>query len=664
MLTLTGGLSKDGKDVLCDGTSSETGVGASIEVSGTKPTIDVHKESWHFDSNFDSNTGNTKHSQYTYNISTKETALGQVLGDVNFGLDDKKSITMNSSGYSTQTSSQLHSTTFETKKSIVLSDNINVSSSMTEDLKTVIDELRGKVPGESVSATYNIESKKLSSQSSWSESVTSYQTHDSLRKLEAELSALLSPETSNEFSGLDTNRKDTDLTFKTEIGIDPSKKLPLPDVHEYSTSNSPGLPDLLKGNYSGNARVNGHSPSLSSESSSPDLNLKHHHITSTPKVNIGMVADTRQTKINNDIRTDNELDVSFKTPHIDFKGGADKNYGNQNISINSEAPKISGGAAVNTQNIDPKLNIPAVDSEGHIIDIDGPSSEMKLKSHKPQKAKVNLTSCFGKPKTNDIDFSAENESISVDSDIKSEGEANKLKGKSKSPQLQGDVTVNSEDRSIVKPKSKMGSCFGKPKENKLEGEYHLNVGVDTDQPATYTPKTDTDFKIDTKIPKAEGNLRANAPSSEAVVSVDSSDLDIKTDSGDASVAVKSPDVDLKSSKLQEKPKSKGTSCFGKPKGTDIDGEYKATTKVKGNIPEGDDLKVEVPRGDASVTVEAPELDIKMAKTSEKPKSKGTSCFGKPKGADIDGEYKGDTSVKIDTPKEKSVKVEVPKGEAS
>jgi len=200
--------------------------------------------------------------------------------------------TMNSSGYSTQTSSHLHSTTFETQNTVLLSDDINVSSNMTEDLKTVIDELRGKVPGESVKATYNIESKKLSTQSSWSETVN-YQTQDSLRKLEAELSALLSPETSNdniEFTGIDTSGKDTDLRFKTEIGIDPGKtsvavpNLPLPDVHEYSTKKSPGLPDILKGNYSGSVRVNGHSPSLSSESSSPDLNLQHPHITSTPKL--------------------------------------------------------------------------------------------------------------------------------------------------------------------------------------------------------------------------------------------------------------------------------------------------------------------------------------------------------------------------------------------
>merc|ERR1739842_83362 len=155
---------------------------------------------------------------------------------------------------------------------------------------------------------------------------------------------------------------------------------------------------------------------------------------------------------------------------------------------------------------------------------------------------------------------------------------------------------------------------------------------------TYTPKSDTDFKIDTKISRADDVKPISKHRTEGF------DINAGIPSSDVSVSAKSPEL-----KTTDKSKSKGTSCFGKPTGTDIEGEYKASTKVKGNIPEGENLKVEVPSVDASVNVEAPDLDIEMGKTPEKTKSKGTSCFGKPKGTDIDGEYKANTNIKIDTP---------------
>merc|ERR1739842_118003 len=91
-----------------------------------------------------------------------------------------------------------------------------------------------------------------------------------------------------------------------------------------------------------------------------------------------------------------------------------------------------------------------------------------------------------------------------------------------------------------------------------------------------------------------------------------------------------------------KPKSAGMSCFGKPKGKDLDGEYKASTGVKVDVPEGD-INADLPSGDASVTVKSPKLDVKTGKPSGK--SKGFSCFGKPKGTDLDGEYKASVNVK-------------------
>merc|ERR1711874_162386 len=99
--------------------------------------------------------------------------------------------------------------------------------------------------------------------------------------------------------------------------------------------------------------------------------------------------------------------------------------------------------------IDNQSNIPTVDSEGHIVDINGPSIEVKTKSHKPQKSKVNLTSCFGKPKSDDLHARVENENVSVNNDLKV-NEGHKIQVQTKEPQLQGEATLNSEDRSIVK----------------------------------------------------------------------------------------------------------------------------------------------------------------------------------------------------------------------
>merc|ERR1739840_87325 len=99
-----------------------------------------------------------------------------------------------------------------------------------------------------------------------------------------------------------------------------------------------------------------------------------------------------------------------------------------------------------------------------------------------------------------------------------------------------------------------------------------------------------------------------------------------------------------------------------PKGKAVDGEYKASTGVKVNVPEGH-LNADLPSGDASVTVQSPELDVKTGKLSGKTKSKGLSCFGKPKGTDLDGEYKASADVKLDVPKGEK-KEEHPSAEVS
>merc|ERR1739840_79570 len=140
------------------------------------------------------------------------------------------------------------------------------------------------------------------------------------------------------------------------------------------------------------------------------------------------------------------------------------------------------------------------------------------------------------------------------------------------------------------------------------------------------------------------------------------DINADISSGDASVTVKSPEIDVKTGKLSGKTKSKGLSCFGKPTGKDLDGEYKASADVKLDAPEGD-TNTELPSADASIAVKSPELDVKPVKVSGKPKSAGMSCFGKPKGKDLDGEYKASTGVKVDVP-EGDINADLPSGDAS
>merc|ERR1711970_1271854 len=89
-----------------------------------------------------------------------------------------------------------------------------------------------------------------------------------------------------------------------------------------------------------------------------------------------------------------------------------------------------------------------------------------------------------------------------------------------------------------------------------------------------------------------------------------------------------------------------------------DGEYKASAKVKVDAPEGD-VSTDIPSADAFVAVKSPEIDLKPVKVSGKSKSKGLSCFGKPKGAELDGEYKASTDVKTSKPDLDLVSVDTP-----
>merc|ERR1711874_85039 len=140
-------------------------------------------------------------------------------------------------------------------------------------------------------------------------------------------------------------------------------------------------------------------------------------------------------------------------------------------------------------------------------------------------------------------------------------------------------------------KSKGLSCFGKPKGADVDGEYKASADV--------------------KVKAPEGDINAELPS------------------GSASIDVKAPKLDAKPIKASGKTKSAGLSCFGKPKAKDLDGEYKANLDVKSSTPEGE-ISADLPSGDASVSIKSPVLEVKTDKPSGKTKSKGVSCFGKPK----------------------------------
>merc|ERR1712128_359151 len=70
--------------------------------------------------------------------------------------------------------------------------------------------------------------------------------------------------------------------------------------------------------------------------------------------------------------------------------------------------------------------------------------------------------------------------------------------------------------------------------------------------------------------------------------VDTPEIEIpELPSVDSTISVKPGDLDFKKPEIKVKSKSKGLSCFGKPKGADLDGEYKASANIELDAPEGD-----------------------------------------------------------------------------
>merc|ERR1711874_650084 len=216
----------------------------------------------------------------------------------------------------------------------------------------------------------------------------------------------------------------------------------------------------------------------------------------------------------------------------------------------------------------------------------------------------------------------------------------------------------------------MGSCFGKPKGAELDGEYKASTDVKAATPDIDLVSVDTpDIDAGLSMPKygvggSLSDIGAFGVDVDTDVKIEApkADINVELPKDDAVVEVKSPELDVTPIKATAKPKSSGLSCFGKPKGKELDGEYKASADVKVDTPEGD-ISADIPSVDASVAVKYPELDVKPVKVAGKPKSSGLSCFGKPKGKDLDGEYKASADVKVDAP-EGDISADIPSVDAS
>ncbi|XP_037797273.1 neuroblast differentiation-associated protein AHNAK-like isoform X42 [Penaeus monodon] len=255
---------------------------------------------------------------------------------------------------------------------------------------------------------------------------------------------------------------------------------------------------------------------------------------------------------------------------------------------------------------EPHIKVKGADVEGPSADISIPRGKAEIDIESPEvkakggkvagKPKMKFGPCFGKGKSKGKDVEAESE-------YKIEGPSVSGEISPSSPELRADVSVDSPKAKIKgeKPKTKLGSCFGKPKEPKVEGEYQAG-------------------KIAVESP--EVTSKVEIPSGEASVAPPAVSVDISAES---------PEAKIKG----EKPKSKLGSCFGKPKGPKVEGEYEPAKVQAESSGASGEIKVTSPEIRGDISAEAPKVEIK----GEKPKSRLGSCFGEPKGPDAEGEYK-------------------------
>ncbi|MPC09133.1 Neuroblast differentiation-associated protein AHNAK [Portunus trituberculatus] len=259
------------------------------------------------------------------------------------------------------------------------------------------------------------------------------------------------------------------------------------------------------------------------------------------------------------------------------------------VSAEVKAPEAKGD--IDTDSPDVKLEAgvssPDVAVESPNVKIEG------------GKGKGKLGSCFGKPKTREIEGEykpgkAELEKPEVSAGVRVEG-----------TEVKGDVIVDAPEIQAKgkKPKAKLGSCFGKPKSPNVEGEYQSG-------------------KMDVDVPGVSG------------------EASVKTPEGDAMLNVEAPDAKIKGEKGMKKPKMNFSSCFGKPKGAKLEAGYQPPdVEIKGPEIKSPKVEVEIPRVEADIEVEAPKTSVDV-EIPELP------------------EVKGDISMGVDVPKaEPTLKIE-------
>ncbi|XP_042870016.1 neuroblast differentiation-associated protein AHNAK-like isoform X50 [Penaeus japonicus] len=344
-------------------------------------------------------------------------------------------------------------------------------------------------------------------------------------------------------------------------------------------------------------------------------------------------------------------DVSIEAPKSKIKGEKPK------VKLGScfgkpKEPKVegeyqAGKIAVEGPEVTSKLDVPSAEasvaSPAMSVDISAESPEAKIKGEKP---KTKLGSCFGKPK----DPKVEGEYKPARIDIESPGASGEVKVAT--PEIEGDIDVESPKVEIKgeKPKSKLGSCFGKPKVPEAEGEYKpskLEVEGPSASGKANIPSPEISGDVSAELPKGEvGGVKSKSklgscfgkpkePKMEAEYKPARIIVDEPSVSGEASVkspelsgdvSIEGPEGNIKG----KKPKSKFGSCFGKSKAPEIEG------RIESERPEiSSEVKVSSPKLKGDIDVESPDVRIK----GDKPKAKLGSCFGKPKTPEVEGEYK-------------------------
>lgn len=576
LLNLTNGgdktkskMAKDGKDV--DDVNSKISVG-SMDVSGgvgvkasfNEPHINIQENSWTVEGKPDANqtTGKETHV-YTYNISDKEKSMqGEKV--IKMKTEYVRGEDSSAPGYSVLHECLQHDMNSEGRmihdqnNTQLPSLDLSCTSNMSDELKNVIDELRGKPSTEDSTVFRSVSEhkrfvsittttkKEVSSHININGKEYSSTTNDSLSKLEAELSALLSPELELHTNSETVNNKNTSVSMRMENGhgsganvglgsstsqahssqvnqsynISVTPTLPLPDIQEFSGKGIPLLPDLVKGNNKGAINVE-------SSLQGRDKN-----------VNVG--AGGSITGPTCDVQLDKRgdfgggrLEAKFDSSLPQGKGEIDGLHIGGDISgprldVSAEGSKIhTPGVALAGESL-PRGDFSMSVEPGISVapDVGKPATKSKKQSSGP-------CACLSSPKK--IEQEEPYISAGVQGEVKGElptvpAGSVEVEGVDPGLRTEGTATAEIPQKKRSGPKSKLGSCFGKPK-----------------SPEVDTPKADVKGEVEVKSPRPTAEPKA-----------------------EASVNIQVPDENVKIGKDPEKKKIKFGSCFGKPKEPECD----------------------------------------------------------------------------------------------